>query len=113
MSKSMTGRLGATIALLSLLVVSCRAPATDTAATLVERSHVTMGSPLRLTAWTADEAAALQAFEAVFTEVDRLDRLMTVWRDDSDVQRLNAAAGREPVPVSTETFEVLQIASDI
>ena len=72
-----------------------------------------MGSPLRLTAWTADEPAAIKAFEAVFTDVDRLDRLMTVWREDSDVQRLNAAAGRHPVVVSAETFEVLQIASDI
>ena len=72
-----------------------------------------MGSPLRLTAWTADDAGAVDAFDAVFAEVDRLDRLMTVWREDSDVQRLNAAAGREPVRVSAETFEVLQIASDI
>ena len=101
------------IALLALLVVSCRAPDTEFPATVVERAHVTMGSPLRLTAWTADEAAAVKAFDAVFTDVDRLDRLMTVWRDDSEVQRLNAAAGRHAVPVSAETFEVLQIASDI
>ena len=101
------------IAFLALLAVFCRAPAVDAPATLVERSHVTMGSPLRLTAWTADERAAVNAFDAVFVEVDRLDRLMTVWRDDSDVARLNAAAGRQPVPVSAETFEVLQTATDL
>jgi thiamine biosynthesis lipoprotein len=102
------------IALLALLVVSCRAPEPPVAeSTLVERSHVTMGAPLRLMAWTADEPAALKGFDAVFSEVDRLDRLLTVWRDDSEIQRLNAAAGRQPVPLSAETFEVLQIASDL
>jgi thiamine biosynthesis lipoprotein len=102
-------------AIVGTCLVACHEPqrASAPAARLVERSHVTMGSPLRLTAWTADERTALAAFDAVFAEVDRLDRLMTVWRDESDVQRLNSAAGREPVPVSAETFEVLQIASDI
>ena len=102
------------IALLTACLVACRhAESTSAAEHLVERSRVTMGSPLRLTAWTADEPAAVTAFDAAFADVDRLDRLMTVWRDDSDVQRLNAAAGRQPVPVSAETFEVLQAATDL
>ena len=53
-------------------------------------------------------AAALAAFDAVFAEFDRLDALMSVWKDGSDVLRLNAAAGVQPVPVSPDTFDVLQ-----
>jgi thiamine biosynthesis lipoprotein len=39
--------------------------------------------------------------------------MMSVWKDGSDVLRLNAAAGDHPVPVSAETFEVLTIARDV
>jgi len=66
-----------------------------------------MGSELRLTAWTADDATAVAAFEKAFDEFDRLDRLMSVWREGSDVLRLNAAAGTSAVPISAEVREVL------
>jgi thiamine biosynthesis lipoprotein len=72
-----------------------------------------MGSELRLTAWTADESAALSAFDAVFREFDRLEALMSVWRETSDIERLNAAAGEHPVPVSVEVREVLGVARQV
>ena len=37
---------------------------------------------------------------------------MSVWRDGSDVQRLNAAAGEHPVPVSEEVRDVLSLARE-
>src|SRR4051794_30864036 len=55
---------------------------------LVERTATSMGSELQLTAWTADEPTALSAFGAVFQESDRLDGLMSNWRDGSDILRL-------------------------
>ena len=72
-----------------------------------------MGSELRLTAWTADEAAAVSAFDAVFAEFDHLEELMSVWRDGSDIQRLNAAAGEHTVPVSPEVRDVLRVARQV
>lgn len=72
-----------------------------------------MGSELRLTAWTADEAAAQSAFDAVFREFDRLDALMSVWRADSDVIRINAAAGERAVPVDRDVREILHIARQV
>jgi thiamine biosynthesis lipoprotein len=75
---------------------------------LVQRSRTSMGSPVDLSAWTAREADAVGAFEAAFDEFDRLDRLLSVWREGSDVLRLNAAAGRGPVPVSRDTLAVLK-----
>ena len=80
---------------------------------LVERAGLTMGSELKLTAWTSDEAAAQAAFDDVFKAFDRLDSLMSVWRSGSDIVRLNAAAGDHPVPVSAETFEALRIAQEV
>jgi FAD:protein FMN transferase len=72
-----------------------------------------MGSELQLTAWTTDEAAADSAFEAVFQEFDRLERLMSTWQEGSDIQQLNAAAGLHPVRVGTEIRDVLRTASQI
>lgn len=69
-----------------------------------------MGSELRLTAWTADEPAALSAFDAVFNEFDRLESLMSTWRPGSDIERLNAAAGQEAVHVSSDVVSVLETA---
>jgi thiamine biosynthesis lipoprotein len=72
-----------------------------------------MGSELRLTAWTADEAAAQSAFDAVFEEFDRLDALMSVWRAGSDVLRMNAAAGERAVAVSADVRDALRTARQI
>jgi thiamine biosynthesis lipoprotein len=82
-------------------------------ATLIERSHQTMGSELRLTAWSSNERSTLSAFESVFAEFDRLDERLSVWKERSDVQQLNAAAGQHPVAVSPDTMAVLSAALDV
>jgi thiamine biosynthesis lipoprotein len=83
------------------------------AAHLIERTHHTMGTEMKVTAWTADDARADAGITAVFGEFDRLDALMSVWKDASDIARLNAAAGEHAVPVSPETLEVLGIANQM
>ena len=77
------------------------------------KETVTMGSSLQVTLWTADAPGATAAFDAVFAEFDRLDGLMSVWKEGSDVLRLNQAAGREPVRLSAETIEVLTVARQV
>ena len=72
-----------------------------------------MGSTLTLTAWTADEPAAKAAFEEVFDEFARLEKLMSTWIPDSDVSRINRDAGVRAVPASPEVREVLTTARQI
>jgi thiamine biosynthesis lipoprotein len=72
-----------------------------------------MGSPLNVSAWTTDEASAEAAIEKVFDEFDRLDALMSVWKDASDIVRLNASAGQPGVTVSPEVREVLHAAQEV
>jgi len=103
-------------AVLLVAATACGAQRPDAAAaeaSLVERSRVSMGSELHLSAWTEDEAAAAAAFETVFDEFDRLDAAMSVWKESSEIARLNAAAGRHPVPVSAEVRGVLQSAKQV
>jgi thiamine biosynthesis lipoprotein len=100
---------------LVLSVPACRGAARPEPASphLVDEARLAMGSELTLTAWTADEERARAAFQAVFDEFDRLDRMMSVWKPESDIVRLNAAAGEHAVPVSPEIIEVLQLARQV
>lgn len=93
-------------------VSACRAhtPPAAIESDIVERSRVSMGSEVHLTAWTRDEPAALAAFEAVFDEFERLDALMSVWKPGSEIERLNAAAGETSVPISRDVLDVLGMA---
>ena len=72
-----------------------------------------MGSTLRVEAWARDAVAARAALADVRNEFTRLDRLMSTWIAGSDVDRINQAAGVEPVEVSADMLEVLEEARQI
>lgn len=72
-----------------------------------------MGTEVHISAWTTDEAATVTAFDRAFDEFDRLDALMSTWKDGSDILRLNAAAGNAPVAVSAEVREVLHASQEV
>lgn len=103
------------IAILAATVASCSRETSEgpPSPRLIERSHLAMGSEVKLTAWTADEPNALAAFEHVFQDFDHLDRQLSVWHADSQVSRLNESAGRQPVGVTPEVMEVLRAAQQI
>src|SRR6478736_4773926 len=60
-----------------------------------------------------DAPAVQRLFDEVFARFDRLDSMMSVWRQGSDILRLNEAAGEHPVQVAPEVFEALTIARRI
>ena len=74
---------------------------------LVTREKLSMGSLLKISAWTSDEPKAVTAFNDIFADFDRLEDLLSVWRRNSDVVRMNEAAGDHPVPISDDTRAVL------
>lgn len=69
-----------------------------------------MGTVVTLVAFTQtdiDEPAARRALEAAVEEIRRLEGLMSEWRPDTEIGRVNRAGGR-PTAVSAETFAVLE-----
>jgi thiamine biosynthesis lipoprotein len=52
------------------------------------------------------------AFQAVLTEFDRLDALLSEWRPDTPISKLNAAQ-TAPVPMPAEAMGLLQTALDL
>ncbi len=70
-----------------------------------------MGTHLAFAAYTepgVDEATIKKAFDDAIAEIRRLETLMTTWKPDSEISRVNAAAGKTPVKVSDETWDVVQ-----
>jgi len=107
------------VVLAAAMAVACSRPPERSSAPSSPEPHafsrqtVTMGSSLQVTVWTADDSGAGAAVQGVFAEFDRLDRLLSVWKEGSDVVRLNQAAARQPVRVSPETIELLIVARQV
>ncbi|MCC7242326.1 MAG: FAD:protein FMN transferase [Acidobacteria bacterium] len=107
---SRTRRIRVGLLVTALAMSGCRGPGGE--AGLVESSRLAMGSSLRIAVWTADRDAAARSIEAVFVEFDRLEAALSTWRQDSDVQRLNEAAGHGPIAVGPDTRAVLHAAEE-
>lgn len=74
---------------------------------LVKRSQMLMGTVVFVTAVGSDESTVQQAAKAGLDEIRRLEELLSTWIPTSELSKVNAAAGRGPIQVSQETFEVL------
>lgn len=109
------------LALAIALAVTAAAPAAaraDQPAAGPERKLVhtdqAMGTIVQVTIWTDDEPGAAQAAQAVFAEFRRLDAMMTTWTPDSEISKINAAAGTgKAVPVSAEAYAVIARALEV
>jgi thiamine biosynthesis lipoprotein len=55
--------------------------------------------------------AALQMAETTLDEIDRLEDQLTVYRESSEVSRINALAPASAVPVEDRLFELLQLSA--
>jgi FAD:protein FMN transferase len=82
------------------------------AARPLEFSQVHMGMPVRLVLHAASPDAAPLAAGAAFERIAALDRMMSDYRDDSELRRLDARP-LEWIPVSEELFAVLTRAVEI
>jgi thiamine biosynthesis lipoprotein len=60
-----------------------------------------------------DAEGATEAADGALDEIDRLEDQLTVYRDDSEVSRLNRSAARQAVPVAENLFELFQLADTI
>ncbi|WP_236604214.1 FAD:protein FMN transferase [Sandaracinus amylolyticus] len=79
-----------------------RAPASEVP--LVRGSRPIMSTLYQITIVSDDEARAHRAIDAALDEVERLGVVLSEWRPDSEVSRINEAAGRAPVQVGADTM---------
>ncbi len=82
-------------------------PAVASAGWLREEAAI-MGTAITVELWHDNEASGRALIGQVFDEMHRIDALMSSYRADSELSRVNAAAARAPVAVSAELFRLVE-----
>ena len=72
-----------------------------------------MGTEVSVYLWSDDAQLGQQAVEEVFSEAARIDRLMSTYRDDSEISKINRLAAVSPVVTGEELFKLVQRSLDI
>src|SRR5215831_10806871 len=111
-SRVLQGILSLFMVLSSLFAQAAPAPAPAAAAKVVAKTFPVMGTEVTFSAYTADAAGAEHAFAAAYDEIRRVEKLMTDWErpgePESDIVKINKAAGKKAVKVDPETIEVIE-----
>ncbi len=74
---------------------------------VLKRTQMHMGTLVTITAVSPDQDVGNRAMQVAFDEIKRLEQLLSTWRSDSELSRVNQEAGRRPVQVSSETLELV------
>ncbi|MBT8105256.1 MAG: FAD:protein FMN transferase, partial [Woeseiaceae bacterium] len=72
-----------------------------------------MGTEVSVYLWSDDPEAGRRALAAVFAEADRIDRLMSTYKDGSEISKINREAADAPVAAGQELFSLVQRALDV
>jgi thiamine biosynthesis lipoprotein len=72
-----------------------------------------MGTEVSVYLWSDDAEPGQQALEEVFREAARIDRLMSTYKEDSEISKVNRLAAAAPVTISEELFRLVQRALDV
>ncbi len=71
------------------------------------RDEAVMGTAIHVELWAERRADAAEALDTVSHEMQRIDRLYSPHRPESELSRINRDAGRAPVVIDAETFSLL------
>src|SRR5688572_27384920 len=74
----------------------------------LSRGENIMGTRCSVELWSEDRAAGERAITSVFDDMKRIDRLMSTWKEDTEISQVNREAARHPVKISLELFQLLQ-----
>ena len=72
-----------------------------------------MGTEVSVYLWHEDPGTARQLVAAVFSEAERIDELMSTYKESSLISEINRHAAEKPVFAGNELFTLIQRALDI
>ncbi len=84
-------------------------PAASTEEHFVQRAHYVMGTIFEIRGYGKDREQTAEAFEAAFAEIRKADELLSHYRDDSALTRLNREAARGLIEVEPGLYDVLAL----
>jgi len=73
-----------------------------------KESRGIMGTPVIVELWANTESQAKQCTERVMQEMHRIDRLMSPYKEQSELAKVNSHAARQSVPISKELFLLIE-----
>lgn len=84
-------------------------PASDPhARVLVKRKRKLMGTWFEIQVAGAAPGASREAADRALDEIERLEGVLSEWRPETELSRLNAQAGGDPLPLSPDSWNVIQ-----
>jgi FAD:protein FMN transferase len=97
------------LAVLAGIAVSTEAAPADASSGVLrlEDNLDSMGTTYSVVVYGTDRYKMQSAVELAFEDVRRLDQLLSNYRKDSELSRLNQSAAERPVKVSKELFDLL------
>jgi len=75
---------------------------------ILQQSRIIMGTNVEIIISHTEPRQAKIALEEAFQEIEKIDRLMSSYRPDSEVSELNRQAGKKACRVSSDTLRVVQ-----
>ncbi len=94
-------------ALLLFLGTLCLYPSAVSAATVRDKRGA-MGTKFEISAVHSDPKRGQEAIDAAYAEIERIEAVISEWRESSKVSEINRNAGIEPVEVSQELFDLIK-----
>jgi thiamine biosynthesis lipoprotein len=101
------------IAICSIVLIDAACAANPPATSETHQYRYVMGTSVEVQALGRDEGTRRAAIDEAFAAFAEVDRLMSNYRDDSELAHINRNAAREDVPVSEPMFKVLEAAQRV
>ena len=79
---------------------------------LLTRTRPLMSTVFRIQVESPPDNAE-NIIRTAFQEIERLETVLSEWRDESDIAKVNALAGQKPVKVSDDTLRVVDAGVDV
>jgi thiamine biosynthesis lipoprotein len=75
---------------------------------MYKKSSDIMDTMVEITVVSKSANQAEKAIDAAFEEIRRLERLLSFWTEESEIALIYKNAGKSPVAVSPETFDIIR-----
>ncbi len=96
-----------------LIIMALLAPACAARPVTVQKTEAIMGTDITITVVAQSALEGEAAIDAGMDELRRLDAMMSLYKDGSEITKVNLAAGKHPVRVSPEMIEVVDDAAEV
>jgi len=75
---------------------------------LIKQTRMIMGTFAEVSVYSNDEKTAGKAIEEALDEMERMDRIMSNYNNDSELSQLNKKAAKSPAPCHEELLDVIE-----